>query len=67
MHSGNFQCSMFMSVIAVFKCCGAEAVSVSLNFECVNRLQSQKFSLSLEHNLITGITLALDKRNYFEH
>lgn len=67
MHSGNFQCSMFMSVIAVFKCCGAEIVSVSLNFERVNRMLSQKFSLSLQHNLITGIPLALGKRNYFEH
>lgn len=67
MHSGNCQCSMFMFVIAVFKCCGAETVSGSLNFECVNRMLSHKFSLYLEHNLITGIPLVLDKRNYFEH
>lgn len=67
MHSGNIQCSMFMSVTAVCKCCGAETVSESLNFKCVNRMLSHKFSVSLEHNLITSIPLALDKKNYFEH
>lgn len=67
MHSGNFQCSMFVSVTAVFKCCGAGTVSESLNFQCVNRMLSHKFLLSLEHNLITSIPLAVDKKNYFEH
>lgn len=47
---------MFMSVITVFKCCGAETVSGSLNFEYVNKMLSHKFSLSFKRNLITDIS-----------